>query len=198
MHAFSPHAEHDLRSFKKRDRRPDRRDPDPTRHFARCDLAHRSDVMPELKKTPGKCSQSQHGCSERSGWRPVSVRYSGMLNHTKPLLFGLTLLFSGLTSAQISNSGVLQYTKDGQMKFPEDYRQWVYLTTGFDMSYNPAMQMDHHMFDNVFVNPEAYKAFMATGKWPDKTTFVLEARRAMDKGSINQRGNYQGSDVMGL
>ena len=156
--------------------------------------------MPELKKTPGKCSQSQHGCSERSGWRPVSVRYSGMLNHTKPLLFGLTLLFSGLTSAQISNSsaGTTRYTNDGQMKFPEDYRQWVYLTTGFDMSYNPALQMDHHMFDNVFVNPEAYKVFMATGKWPDKTTFVLEARRAMDKGSINQRGNYQGSDVMGL
>ena len=30
------------------------------------------------------------------------------------------------------------------------------------MSYNPAMRMDHHMFDNVFVNPEAYKAFVET------------------------------------
>ena len=36
------------------------------------------------------------------------------------------------------------------------------------MSYNPAMQMgNHHMFDNVFVNPEAYKAFVETGTWPD-------------------------------
>jgi hypothetical protein len=123
-----------------------------------------------------------------------------MLNYTKPLLFSLTLLLSGISLAQISGSGAKapQYTKDGQMKLPEDYRQWVYLSTGFDMSYNPAMQMDHHMFDNVFVNPESYQAFVATGKWPDKTTFVLEARRAMDKGSINQKGNYQGSDVMGL
>jgi hypothetical protein len=84
------------------------------------------------------------------------------------------------------------------MRMPADYRQWVYLSTGFDMSYNPAMQMDHHMFDNVFVNPESYKAFLKTGTWPDKTIFVLEARRAIDKGSINQKGSYQSADLMGI
>jgi hypothetical protein len=92
-----------------------------------------------------------------------------------------------------------EFTNDGQMKLPEHYRDWVYLTTGFDMSYNPAMQMsDHHMFDNVFVNPEAYKAFVDTGTWPDKTMLLLEVRGAKGKGSINQKGNYQGTDVMGL
>jgi Cytochrome P460 len=93
---------------------------------------------------------------------------------------------------------VPEYTGDGQMKLPEHYREWVYLSTGFDMSYSPnAMQMGHHMFDNVFVDPEAYKVFVATGRWPDKTVFMLEGRRAEGKGSINQSGNYQGSDVMG-
>jgi hypothetical protein len=91
-----------------------------------------------------------------------------------------------------------QYTSDAQLKFPDHYRNWVYLTSGFDMSYNPAMQMgDHHMFDNVFVNPEAYKAFVETGTWPDKTTLVLEVRGAVGKGSINQKGNYQGT-AMGV
>jgi hypothetical protein len=95
-------------------------------------------------------------------------------------------------------SSDLQYTSDAQLKFPEHYRNWVYLTSGFDMSYNPAMQMgDHHMFDNVFVNPEAYKAFVETGTWPDKTTLVLEVRGAVGKGSINQKGNYQGT-AMGV
>jgi hypothetical protein len=85
------------------------------------------------------------------------------------------------------------------IKFPEDYRQWVYLTTGFDMSYNPPMQqMGHHMFDNVFVNPESYKAFVETGTWPDKTMLVLEQRGAKGKGSINQQGNFQDTEVMGL
>ena len=90
-----------------------------------------------------------------------------------------------------------QYTSDGQMKLPEDYRTWVYLTSGFDMSYNPAMQMGHDMFDNVFVNPEAYQAFVAKGTWPDKTVLVVEVRGAKDKGSINQKGHYQG-ETMGI
>jgi hypothetical protein len=80
-----------------------------------------------------------------------------------------------------------------QMKLPASYREWVYLTSGFDMSYNPGlMSMSHDMFDNVFVNPEAYKKFLETGTWPDKTVFVLEARMAKSKGSINKKGNYQG------
>jgi hypothetical protein len=54
------------------------------------------------------------------------------------------------------------------------------------------------MFDNVFVNPEAYRTFVATGTWPDKTVLVLEVREAMSKGSINQSGHYQGTRVMGF
>jgi hypothetical protein len=92
----------------------------------------------------------------------------------------------------------LEYTSDAQLKLPEDYREWIYLTSGFDMSYNPASQMaGHHMFDNVFVNPEAYKAFVKTGTWPDQTMLVLEVRNAEGRGSINQKGNYQGAP-MGL
>jgi len=77
------------------------------------------------------------------------------------------------------------YTQDGQLRVPADYRTWIYLSSGFDMSYNPEMQMDHSMFDNVFVNPEAWRAFQSTGKWPDKTTLVLELRRAEEK--LNQQ-----------
>ena len=88
------------------------------------------------------------------------------------------------------------YTEDGRLTLPEDYREWIYLSSGFDMSYSP-MSMGHHMFDNVFVEPGAYKAFLATGTWPDKTMLVLEVRGAKDKGSINKNGNYQDSEVMG-
>jgi hypothetical protein len=92
-----------------------------------------------------------------------------------------------------------EYTADSKLKFPEGYREWIYLTSGIDMSYSPNASMaDHSMFDNVFVNPEAYREFQKTGTWPDKTMLVLEIRGAESKGSINQSGHYQGSDVMGL
>lgn len=92
-----------------------------------------------------------------------------------------------------------EYTADDQLKLPENYRQWTYLTTGFDMSYSPnAMNMDHHMFDNVFASPESYNAFVQTGTWPDKTVLVLEGRKAEGKGSINQKGNFQSTEIMGI
>ncbi len=97
-----------------------------------------------------------------------------------------------------TTSNAPAYTESGELRFPEHYREWVYLSTGFDMSYNPAMTMDHHMFDNVFVNPEAYQSFLQNGTWPDKTIFVLEARGAESNGSINKAGQYQGTSVMGL
>lgn len=123
-----------------------------------------------------------------------------MSNVRSALLAAVVLLLPAglLLKAAPSPSGP-EYTSAGELKLPENYRQWTYLTTGFDMSYNPnAMQMDHHTFDNVFVNPEAYSAFLTNGTWPDKTVLVLEGRMAEGKGSINQRGNFQGTDVMGI
>lgn len=91
-----------------------------------------------------------------------------------------------------------RYTADGKMELPADYREWIFLSSGVDMSYNPrAMAMNHSMFDNVFVNPEAYKSFMETGTWPDKTVMVLEVRGAATKGSINHTGHFQTAELMG-
>jgi hypothetical protein len=86
---------------------------------------------------------------------------------------------------------------DGKLQLPADYREWIYVTTGLDMSYSPRGAPGHHMFDSVFVEPSAYRAFKETGTWPDKTMFVLETRGAQTKGSINQRGYFQDADVMG-
>jgi len=114
------------------------------------------------------------------------------------LLSGAALLSAATFRLNPTPSSGPEYTSDGQLRFPERYREWVYLTTGFDMSYNPAMDMDHHMFDNVFVNREAYQVFLETGTWPDKTMLVLEGRRAESKGSINKAGHFQSGDTMGF
>jgi hypothetical protein len=98
-----------------------------------------------------------------------------------------------------ANSDAPSYAANGDMQPPANYREWIYLSTGIDMSYSPnATNMDHSMFDNVFVNPAAYRSFLATGTWPDKTVMVLEVRGAKDKGSINHRGHFQDTTIMGL
>jgi hypothetical protein len=90
------------------------------------------------------------------------------------------------------------YTKEGDLVPPLQYREWVYLTSGLDMSYTAKTSSDMSMFDNVFVNPEAYRSFIDTGTWPDKTVIVLESRGAESKGSINKAGHFQSGAVMGL
>jgi len=66
------------------------------------------------------------------------------------------------------------------------------------MSYfKNAKAMDHSMFDTVFVNPEAYKSFLQTGTWPDKTMLVLEVRMAGTNASINKSGHFQTAELMG-
>ncbi len=94
-------------------------------------------------------------------------------------------------------SAPLAYDGD-KLRAPPDYREWIYVTTGIDMSYSRVNLPGHHMFDSVFVNPAAWQAFRRTGTWPDKTVMVLEARGANTKGSINQRGYFQETELMGL
>jgi hypothetical protein len=89
-----------------------------------------------------------------------------------------------------------RYDKSGHLLRPEGYREWVFLSAGLGMSYSPQAG-GHQMFTNVFVPQWAYKTFVDTGKWPDKTTFVVEERDSQTKGSINKVGNFQ-TDLMGM
>jgi len=95
-------------------------------------------------------------------------------------------------SAQTATDGP-QFNAEGQLLLPKDYRQWIYLSSGLGMTYGPAASANtsNPAFDNVFVNPSSYRAFIVTGRWPDKTMFVLEVRDSTGQGSINNGGHFQ-------
>jgi len=63
------------------------------------------------------------------------------------------------------------------------------------MNYSPVA--GHEMFTNVFVPQWAYREFLKSGKWPDKSMFVVEERGSQSKGSINKAGHFQ-TDLMGM
>src|SRR5436853_2671862 len=93
--------------------------------------------------------------------------------------------------------GQARFTPNNELVWPGNYREWVFLSSGFGMAYGPGTQAENPdpPFDNVFVNPEAYRSFLSTGKWPDKTMMILEVRSSQQKGSINQRGHFQGDSA---
>lgn len=90
-----------------------------------------------------------------------------------------------------------QYNKSGELLRPENYREWIFLSSGLGMNYSPAPG-SHDMFTNVFAPRWAYKEFLKSGQWPDKTMFVVEERGAQTKGSINKHGNFQTTELMGI
>jgi hypothetical protein len=90
-----------------------------------------------------------------------------------------------------------QYTADAQVKFPADYRERIFLSSGVGMTYGPLARPGPPQFDNVFVNPDSYRAFLRTGHWPDKTMFILEVRASESHGSINNGGHFQ-TDITGI
>jgi hypothetical protein len=113
-----------------------------------------------------------------------------------------SVVLAGLALAGVSAgaaAATAAFTADGRLPFPEQYREWIYLSSGIDMSYREqAGGMGHSMFDNVFVDPEAYRGFLRTGTWPDGTLLVLEVRGASQKGSINRQGKFQTGELMGV
>lgn len=120
----------------------------------------------------------------------------------KPTLLLLAAAFLGSSVQKDVNtpsSTAPEYTGDGQLKLPDHYREWIFLSADFHpVSKVTQMQKsEHDKFLNVFVNPEAYNAFLQDGTWPDKTMLVVETRGAEDASMNNQTGDVQGS-VEGL
>lgn len=118
----------------------------------------------------------------------LPTRNSNILEPMTRLLLALILV---ATTAIPADKPALRYTKDGEMLYPADYREWIFLSAGLGMTYAVPSQNGHPNFDNVFVDPASYKAFQRTGQWPDKTVLILEVRASNSQVSINKGGSIQ-------
>jgi hypothetical protein len=86
------------------------------------------------------------------------------------------------------------YTERDELILPADYREWIYVSSGLGMTYGPEKAAERlpPRFNNVFVARSAYREFLKSGTWPDKTMFILEVRAADANVSINNGGRSQG------
>lgn len=109
-------------------------------------------------------------------------------------------LITGLLMCSAAVYGQMPELNDAnELTFPQDYREWIYLSSGLGMTYGPAAPgpLEDPRFDTVYVNPPAYRKFKETGTWPEGAMFVLEIRYSTSQGSINKGGYYQ-TDVAAI
>ena len=116
------------------------------------------------------------------------------------VLAGLGLISIFAASLVVSNpappADLPQYASGDELVRPQDYREWIFVSSGFRLS-NNASPAEGATFTNVFVNPSAYKQFLATGNWPDQTVLVEEKRTSSNKGSLNKAAQFQ-TELVGI
>lgn len=101
-----------------------------------------------------------------------------------------------LSAAADTPADGAQFTADGKLTKPVNYREWPFIGTGIGMAYGPLRETPSGRppFTNVFVNPSAYQSFLKTGAWPDKTVFILEIRDSvsLNNSATGANGYFQG------
>jgi hypothetical protein len=119
--------------------------------------------------------------------------------------YGISLAVLALVAATVGTTRTSgqqlqeepRYTSAGELIRPDNFREWIFVTSGLGMTYNqPTGAPRTPSFTNVYVNPQSYRAFMKTGQWPDKTMFILEVRASTSEGSINKGGHFQSNLIV--
>ncbi|MEO8429004.1 MAG: cytochrome P460 family protein [Verrucomicrobiota bacterium] len=103
------------------------------------------------------------------------------------------LLSSGLASGA-DKPAVVFDGKDTLLR-PEGYREWVFVGSSLGLRYEQNSEKDPgneaKRFNNVYLNPAAYREFSKTGKFPDGTVLVLEIAAAETKKEPGLQGSFQ-------
>jgi Cytochrome P460 len=99
------------------------------------------------------------------------------------------VLLTGIAQAQSTPAWGPKWTTDGGLELPKGYHEWVFLgapITPNGLNGGKAAFQEYH---NVYVHPEAIRAYRNTGAWPDGTIMLKELR-------LSQPGtNPDGSSV---
>jgi len=104
------------------------------------------------------------------------------------------LLALGAIASQAQRSEP-RFEEGNQLIRPEGYREWVFVGSGLGMSYNEGPPDKAPHFTNIYLEPHAYRHFLETGKFPDKTVLVMEVVTAGSRASINQQGHFEDSFI---
>jgi hypothetical protein len=87
-----------------------------------------------------------------------------------------------------------KYTEDRQLVRPTGYREWVFVGSSIGMGYQEGTRPEGdrpQFFHNVYIQPEAYRTYAATGKFPNKTMLVMEVVAPGSNASINKQGKFE-------
>jgi hypothetical protein len=98
---------------------------------------------------------------------------------------------------------VPEYTAGGELVRPGEFHDWLFVGSSIGLAYTEGGPQESGapgpanpgVFHNVYVQREAYGAYAASGRFPEKTMFLLALYEPRQKESINRQGFFSGNLV---
>lgn len=90
------------------------------------------------------------------------------------LLAGALLDLPPSAQAQSSVAWGPKWTASGELELPKDYHEWVFLGAPLTPHALNGGKANFPEFHNVYVHPEALRAYRRTGAWPEGTIMLKE------------------------
>lgn len=88
------------------------------------------------------------------------------------------------------------WEEDGKLKQPVDFREWVFIGAPLTPNGLNNGKANFPEFHNVYIQPAAFKAYRATGKWPEGTMMVKELQLVDDpKGEFPDGSRFEPSGL---
>jgi hypothetical protein len=92
---------------------------------------------------------------------------------------------------------VPHYDSAGRLLQPEGYKTWVHVGVNLGIGYqeNTEEPSEPGQFMNVYMQPEAYRHYEQTQRFPEKTMLALVQYKPEEMGSIARTGLMSGKHV---
>ena len=94
------------------------------------------------------------------------------------LLATVPFLLTSSASPDAPPMALPQFDASAALQRPKNFAKWTFVGSNMGMSYDPGEHKGPGEFHNIYMQPEAFDVYKSTGKFPEKTTFLLEIGRA--------------------
>src|SRR5262245_47880423 len=94
-------------------------------------------------------------------------------------------------------AALVEFTPDGKLKQPVDYRRWVYVGTPLTPNEMNGGEAAFPEFHAVYMDPEGFAHYENTGEFRDGTVLVKELSSVGSKEATSGKGYFMG-DFTGL
>lgn len=100
----------------------------------------------------------------------------------------------GKQPAALKGMSLPEYDKDGKLLRPTGFEKWVVVGTSIGLGYSDGDKPDPNnpgTFHNVYLQPEAFDHYVATGEFPEQSVFIVTNNRsqpAKTKGPVSRTG----------